>query len=239
MKHVLITGGSRGIGLAMTKTFLGHDYLVYANYNKTKEKLQALKDQLNPSEKERLIPIQADLSSAQGVDQLFSQIDQPIDILINNVGLAEFKLFDKITEEDWDHIFAVNLKSYFLSSQKVVPQMIARKSGCIINVSSIWGLTGASLEVHYSTAKAGIIGLTKSLAKELAPCKIRVNAIAPGVIDTAMLAALDESEQASLKKEIPLQRFGKPEEVAETALFLAQQEYITGEVININGGLLI
>lgn len=239
MQRVLITGGSRGIGLAMTKTFLAHDYLVYANYHKTKQALFSLKEQLQDSKKDFLHPVEADLSSSQGIDRLFSQIDQPINILINNAGISEFKLFDQITEKEWDDIFALNLKSYFLCAQKVYPQMVDAKAGCIINVSSIWGLTGASLEVHYSTAKAGIIGLTKSLAKELAPCNIRVNAIAPGVIDTDMLRCLSESEKDILKEEIPLQRFGKAEEVAKTALFLAEQEYITGEVINVNGGLLI
>lgn len=237
MKSILITGGSRGIGYAMTNLFLANDYRVYATYNRTQDSLFELQKTLpDPT---NLIPLPVELSNKSEIDLLFSKIEQPLDVLINNASIAENKLFDQITEADWDKIQATNLKAYFLLAQKVYPGMVKQKSGCIINISSIWGVTGAACEVHYSTMKAGIIGLTKALAKELAPCNVRVNAIAPGVIDTDMLNDYSSAEIKKLIREIPLLRLGKPEEIAQTALFLAEQEYITGEVINVNGGLWI
>lgn len=237
MKSVLITGGSRGIGYAMTSLFLANDYKVYATYNRTKGSLFELQKTLpNPN---NLIPLPVELSNKSEIDLMFSKIERPLDVLINNASISESKLFDKITESDWDQIQATNLKAYFLLAQKVYPGMVKQKSGCIINIGSIWGVTGAACEVHYSTMKAGIIGLTKALAKELAPCNVRVNAIAPGAIATDMLNEYTADEIKTLIKEIPLLRLGKPEEIAQTALFLAEQEYITGEVINVNGGLWI
>lgn len=237
MKKVLITGASRGIGLALTRKFLAHDYRVYATYCQTYKSLALLKAE-SPA-KNNLYPIQVDLSRKSEIEDLFRQIKEPLDVLINNAGISEWKLFDQISEAEWDHLMAVNLKAYFLCAQKAFPGMLSQKSGSIINISSIWGVTGAAMEVHYSTAKAGIIGFTKSLAKELAPSHILVNAIAPGVIDTDMLHLFSKEELTDLKQEIPLQRFGEPEEVADLALFLAEQKYITGEVININGGFHI
>ncbi len=237
MKKVLITGASKGIGFALTKKFLAHHYKVYATYYRTDTFLGELK--ASSSAKHNLYPIKVDLSKTAEIDYLFTQIKEPLDVLINNAGISEWNLFDKISETEWDDLMAVNLKAYFLCAQKAFPGMLSQKSGSIINLSSIWGITGAAMEVHYSTAKAGIIGFTKSLAKELAPSNILVNAIAPGVIDTDMLAVFSEEELTDLKQEIPLGRFGQPEEVAELALFLAEQKYITGEVININGGFHI
>ncbi|HHU53773.1 MAG TPA: SDR family oxidoreductase [Clostridiaceae bacterium] len=237
MKSILITGGSRGIGFAMTKLFLANSYRVYATCNQTRNSLFELQQTLpNPK---NLIPLAVDLSNKSEIDLMFSKIEQPLDVLVNNAAIAENKLFDKITEADWDRFQTVNLKACFLLAQKVYPGMVRRKSGCIINISSIWGVTGAACEVHYSTTKAGIIGLTKALAKELAPSNVRVNAIAPGVIATDMLNEYSADEIEQLIQEIPLMRLGKPEEIAQTALFLAEHEYITGEVINVNGGLWI
>ncbi len=237
MKSVLITGGSRGIGLAMTKLFLAHGYRVYATYFQTITYLEQLKKDSQYAE--LLIPLKVDLRNSEEIDQMFAHIEEPLDVLINNAGISEWNFFDKISEEEWDSLMALNLKAYFLCAQKAFHGMLSQKSGSIINVSSIWGTTGASMEVHYSTAKAGIIGLTKALAKELAPSGILVNAIAPGVIDTDMLSIFSEEDLENLKDDIPLQRFGEPQEVAELALFLAEQKYITGEVININGGFHI
>ncbi|MDI9490636.1 MAG: elongation factor P 5-aminopentanone reductase [Saccharofermentanales bacterium] len=235
MKSVLITGGSRGIGYAMTELFLNNNYQVFSTYYQTESSLFELKNTLlNP---DNLIPLSVDLSQTEKIEDLFKRINQPIDVLINNAGIAESGLFDRITATEWDKMQNVNLRAYFLCAQQVYPQMVKRKQGCIINISSIWGITGAACEVNYSITKAGIIGLTKALAKELAPCNIRVNAIAPGVIATDMLNQYSEVEISDIIKDIPLLRLGKPEEVAKTALFLAEQEYITGEVININGGL--
>ncbi|MGB4610663.1 MAG: SDR family NAD(P)-dependent oxidoreductase [Saccharofermentanales bacterium] len=237
MKSILITGGSRGIGYAMTNLFLANGYRVYATYNQSSHSLSELQETLPDSD--NLIPLPVELSNKSEIDLMFSKIEQPLDVLINNAAISESKLFDQITEADWDRIQAINLKAYFLMAQKVYPAMVKQKSGCIINISSIWGVTGAACEVHYSTTKAGIIGLTKALAKELAPCNVRVNAIAPGAIATDMLNEYSAGEIEKLIQEIPLLRLGKPEEIAHTALFLAEQEYITGEVINVNGGLWI
>lgn len=237
MKNVLITGGSRGIGYTMTELFLKKNYRVYSIYNQTKTKLFSLKNSIsNPN---NLIPLFADLAKIEDIDNIFKQIDYPIDVLINNASISESKLFDKITETEWDNMQNINLKAYFLCTQRVFPEMLKRKSGSIVNISSIWGVTGAACEVNYSTAKAGVIGLTKALAKELGPSNIRVNAIAPGAIETDMLNDYSQVDIAELINEIPLMRLGKPEEVAELALFLAEQTYITGEVINVNGGLWI
>ncbi|MGI6580391.1 MAG: elongation factor P 5-aminopentanone reductase [Saccharofermentanales bacterium] len=237
MKSILITGGSRGIGYAMTNLFLAKGYRVYATYNQSSHSLSELQETLPDSD--NLIPLPVELSNKSEIDLMFSKIEQPLDVLVNNAAISESKLFDQITESDWDRIQAINLKAYFLMAQKVYPAMVKQKSGCIINISSIWGVTGAACEVHYSTTKAGIIGLTKALAKELAPCNVRVNAIAPGAIATDMLNEYSAGEIEKLIREIPLLRLGKPEEIAHTALFLAEQEYITGEVINVNGGLWI
>lgn len=234
MKVVLITGASGGIGLAMTRAFIEEGYKVYAHYYKSDRELKDL------SRTERhLTLVQADLMTESGVNQLFDQISESINVLINNAAVAEFSLFDKISGPQWDRVLSLNLRSYFLCAQKAFPTMVHKKAGSIINISSIWGQTGASMEVHYSAAKAGVIGLTKALAKELAPSDILVNAIAPGVIDTAMLDDLDDEARDLLKEEIPLGRFGQPREVAELAVYLARQTYITGQVISINGGLLI
>lgn len=237
MKNILITGASKGIGLATVKAFLKKDYKVFAHYYQTFEPLNKLKNEIKNAN--QLILLQADLRQKSGIDLLFSQIDENIDVLVNNAAISENILFDQITEEKWDEMLSLNLKTYFLCAQKVFPGMLHQKSGSIINISSIWGVTGAAMEVHYSTAKAGVIGLTKALAKELAPSHILVNAVAPGVIDTDMLKSFDDTELENLKKEIPLERFGRAEEVADLILYLVEQKYITGEVININGGLWI
>lgn len=239
MKTVLITGASRGIGLSLAKKFFENGYFVFAHYHQTLQYLKLWQEQLSARKAKNLVLCQADLMQQDGADQLFSMIDCPIDVLINNAGISEYKLFDQITQKEWDDMLNLNLKSYFLCAQKVFPNMLHNKSGSIINISSIWGETGAAMEVHYATAKAGILGLTKALARELAPSGICVNAIAPGVVNTDMLSGLSAQELTDLKETIPLGRFALPEEIADLAFFLAEQKYITGEVININGGLLI
>ena len=162
-----------------------------------------------------------------------------IDILINNVGISEYKLFTEETDEDWNRVINTNLYSAFVMSQEVIPNMIHHKEGCIINISSIWGIVGASLEVLYSISKAGINGMTKALAKELGPSNIRVNAIAPGIIHTKMNDKFSKEELEQIREEIPLERIGKVEDIAKCVNWLIEDNYTTGQIISINGGWAI
>ena len=236
-KVILVTGASRGIGNNIAKT-LAKENMVIANYNKSKNEAIKLKEDLQ-KENINIDIIKADVSNRCEVKEMIEQILKKygrIDVLINNAGISQYKLFTDITDEEWDNIINVNLKSNFIVTQEVVKNMISRKSGLIINISSIWGVTGAAMEVAYSTSKAGIIGLTKSLAKELGPSNIRVNAIAPGMIDTSMNSKFSEEEIDDIKEEIPLERIGKPEEVTKCIKWLLEDTYTTGQVISINGG---
>ena len=236
-KVILVTGASRGIGNNIAKT-LAKENTVIANYNKSKNEAIKLKEDLQ-KENINIDIIKADVSNRCEVEDMVKQILEKygrIDVLINNAGISQYKLFTDITDEEWDNIINVNLKSNFIVTQEVVKNMISRKSGLIINISSIWGVTGAAMEVAYSTSKAGIIGLTKSLAKELGPSNIRVNAIAPGMIDTSMNSKFSEEEIDDIKEEIPLERIGKPAEVTKCIKWLLEDTYTTGQVISINGG---
>ena len=240
MKRViLITGASRGIGKDIAETLAKNpDNIIIANYNKSEEKAKELQAKLK-EEKINIEIIKADVSKRVEVKKMVEEVlnkYKKIDILINNAGISQYKLFNDITDDDWDNIININLKSAFIVSQEVVRNMIQNKSGCIINISSIWGVIGASMEVAYSTSKAGIIGLTKSLAKELGPSNIRVNAIAPGIIDTGMNARFSEDEINSIKEEIPLEKIGKTADVTRCVQWLINDEYTTGQVISINGG---
>ncbi len=236
---VFITGGSGGIGGAMVREFYALGCNVAFAYKTGKSKAEALAKAVPGS-----LALYCDVTDAWSVkgaiDAALARFGK-IDVLINNAGISSQKLFTDITEAEWDEMMDVNLKSCFLTCKAVLPQMINRKSGSIINVSSMWGQTGASCEVHYSAAKAGVIGFTKALAKELGPSGIRVNCIAPGVIDTAMNAHLSGDDVAALREEIPLGAIGTPETVAKAAAFLAGEggEYITGQVISPNGGMVI
>ena len=188
--------------------------------------------------------VHADVSDAAQVRTMVQRVNEVfghIDILVNNAGIAQSKLFTELAADDWDAMFDVNVKGVFHCCQSVLPGMISRKKGCIINVSSIWGLVGASCEVHYSAAKAAVIGLTKALAKEMGPSGIRVNAVAPGVIETDMIAGLDRQTREALKEETPLCRIGTAEDVAQTIRFLASEGagFVTGQVISPNGGFVI
>lgn len=164
---------------------------------------------------------------------------EKIDILVNNAGISQIKLFTEITDEDWNNMINTNLTSAFLVSQEVVKNMIHNKNGCIINISSMWGEVGASCETHYSAAKSGLNGLTKAMAKELGLSNIRVNAIAPGVIDTDMNKVLSEETLNELKQEIQLNRIGKPEDIYKCVEWLIEDNYTTGQIISINGGMVI
>ncbi|MCL2370938.1 MAG: SDR family oxidoreductase [Firmicutes bacterium] len=234
MKRVLITGAGRGIGYACAKKFVSEGYTVVAHYNKSQSGAKKLGATLC---------VKADISDYKQVAEMFDQINKAIggvDIVVNNAGIAESKLFDTITPEEWHNMIGVNLSGTFFVSQLAAKGMISRKYGRIINMSSIWGMAGASMETHYSAAKAGIIGLTKAMAKELGPSGITVNCVAPGVIKTDMLDNLTQNDLNELKSQTPLGRLGTPEEIAELIYYLASDKasFITGQVISPNGGLL-
>ena len=237
MRNVIVTGGTRGIGAAISREFAEKGDRVFAVYEKNDENAREF------AEKTGVIVIKADVSDKDGVLSVYNEVRKygKTDVLVNNAGMSQIKLFSDITEDDWDRMFDVNTKGAFLMTKAVLPDMINQKSGKIINISSIWGQTGGSCEVHYSASKAALIGFTKALAKELGLSGICVNCIAPGVIKTDMNAHLSAEEASDLEEQIPLNRFGAPEEIAKTALFLASDgaDYITGQIFGVNGGMFI
>lgn len=241
VKNVLITGGSRGIGAVMVKELAQKGYHIIANYNKSEEKMKQI--QMDLRQRGYNIDIyQADVSNQIEVKNMIESIldtVRTIDVVINNAGIDEYKMFQDITKEDWDKMISTNLSSAFYVSQEVGKHMISKKAGCIINISSIWGITGASCEVHYSVSKAGLDGMTKALAKELAPSQIRVNSIAPGIIDTEMNQNLSQEELKKIEEEIPLGKIGKAESIARCAEWLIEDDYTTGQIISVNGGWVI
>ena len=233
MRNVLITGASRGIGAATARAFAERGDKVFINYNNSQEAAEELAKETGG------VAIRADVSNANEVNAMFEKMGS-VDILINNAGISGFYMLDAMSDEEWKRMIDVNLNSVFYCTRAVLPQMINRKQGAIVNVSSMWGICGASCEVAYSTAKAGIIGFTKALAKEVGPSGIRVNCVAPGVIDTDMNKALDEDAKKALCEETPLGRLGTPEEIAKAIVFLADENsFITGQILSPNGGLVI
>lgn len=238
MKNVLVNGGSRGIGRAIVELFSERGYNVAFTYNNSINEANEL------SRKTGALAIKADSALESEVNIAVATVEEKIgrvDILINNAAISGSGLFTEVSYEEWRRMFAVNLDGAFLYSKRVLPEMIREHSGRIINISSMWGITGASCEVNYSATKAAIIGMTKALAKEVGPSGITVNCIAPGLINTDMNKNLSEDDIASLVDETPLSRIGQPRDVAEAALFLAGESssFITGEVLNVNGGFLI
>lgn len=242
-KTVLITGASHGIGSSIAKTFARSGYNVLINYFRSENEALHLVNELKLSNAS-VAAFQADVADCKAVEKMFDFCIQTfggLDVLINNAAIAQSKLFTDITQEDWQNMLSVNLTGVFHCSQEALKWMLPEKQGKIINLSSIWGMTGASMEVHYATTKAAIIGLTKSLAKEVGPSGITVNAIAPGVIMTRMLDDLSTEDVEALKDQTPLGILGKPEDIAKLALFLASDDanFITGQVISPNGGFVI
>ena len=238
--RVLITGASRGIGAATALAFAEAGYSVVINYNKSEERAKALRDKIESVYKTSCILAQADVSDPDSVREMFSQIGE-VDVLVNNAGCSTQRLFTDITDEEWNRTISTDLGGVFYCSRAALPAMIRKKSGVIINISSMWGEGGASCEVHYSAAKAGVIGRTKALAKEVAPSDIRVNCIAPGVIMTDMMQSFDSETLSALTEETPLGRLGTPEDIASAAVFLASDKasFITGQVLGVNGGFVI
>ena len=242
-RTAVVTGSSSGIGKAIVREFSKTDMNVVINYNQSKESALELLEEIK-SKGTSVIAIKADVSDPlQASDLINSAIQQfgKVDILVNNAGISEQKLFTDITFQDWRKMFSINVDGMFNCSKVAVKDMLKRHEGKIINISSVWGITGASCEVHYSSSKAAVVGFTKSLAKELGPSSINVNCVAPGVIKTKMNEFLNASETADLIEDIPLGRIGSAEEVAKTVGFLASDDanYLTGQIISPNGGFLI
>ena len=240
-KVVIVTGASRGIGRDIATTLAKKGYIVIANYNKSENKAIELQQNLK-KENINIDIFKADVSNRDEVKKLVQFVInkyKKIDCVINNAGIDQVKMFLDITDADWNNMISNNLNSVFYMCQEVLPYMIHEKNGVIINISSIWGVTGASCESHYAVSKAGVDALTKSLAKEMGPSNIRINSIAPGFIDTEMNNNLNEEEKQEIKEEIPLQKIGKVEDVSRTVEWIVEDEYITGQVISVNGGWLI
>ncbi len=239
----LITGASRGIGAACARRFARAGCSVVILCRSRTDLAEALCRELIAEGGDAWY-VQADVADrAQAFSAVQAVLDRyrRIDMLVNNAAVSQQKLFTDITEEDWDRMFAVNVKGAFNCTQAALPGMISRRSGSIVNVSSMWGQVGASCEVHYSASKAALIGMTQALAKEVGPSGVRVNCIAPGVIDTDMNAHLDEETMNALCEETPLMRIGTPDEVARAAYFLCSENasFITGQVLGVSGGFII
>ncbi|HHX49480.1 MAG TPA: SDR family NAD(P)-dependent oxidoreductase, partial [Clostridiales bacterium] len=213
MKKILITGGSQGIGSSLVEKLSGQDRLIYFTYNKHK------KEALELAKKTGAVPIKCDLLLDEDISNL-SKCCGSVDILINNAGVSEIKLFTDITNADWDKVLDVNLKGAFLVTREFLPKMISKKWGRIINISSMWGIIGASCEVQYSASKAGLIGMTKALAKEVGPSNITVNCIAPGLINTTMNANIDSKCLDEMVENTPMQRIGTCDDIANAVEFL-------------------
>ncbi len=237
-KVILVTGASRGIGRAIAKDLALDGNMVIANYNHSKDKAEELQEELKRNNINMDI-YQADVSKREEIESIVEYVINKygrIDVLVNNAGIDLVKLFTDVTDEEWNYVINNNLYSVFCVSQQVVKHMINAKNGVIINISSIFGQIGASCESIYAVSKAGIDGLTKSLAKELSLSNIRVNSIAPGLIDTEMNNDLSEEDIKNVEAEIPLKRIGRTEEIAKTVKMLIECDYITGQVISVNGG---
>ncbi|MBE5768348.1 MAG: SDR family oxidoreductase [Clostridiales bacterium] len=242
-KVVLITGGSRGIGEACVRLFAQKgDTVVFFCRNQV-EKAEALTRELRQAGMDVAFH-QVDVSDSQQVRQAVKKVLDTyhhIDVLVNNAGISHVGLMTDMTDEEWQTLLGVNISGVFYACREVLPGMISRRSGAIVNVSSMWGEVGASCEVAYSATKAAVIGLTKALAKEVGPSGVRVNCITPGVIDTDMNRALTAEDRAALADETPLCRIGTPEETARAVAFLAGEDaaFITGQVLGVSGGLVI
>lgn len=232
MKYALVTGGTRGIGLATASLLFGRGYAVTATYSKDEESAEHARKSLSGVKF-----VRADVSSEEEMKKVIESLPA-LDLLVCNAGVASFSQVQDVSEEELVRVLSVNVKGTILCCKHAVKKLLARE-GSVVTVSSIWGQTGGSCESVYSASKGAVIAFTKALAKELAPMKVRVNCVAPGVVKTSMNSRLSEEEKEALKQEIPLGTFVSPSEVAEAILFLAEQRSITGQVLSVNGGLYI
>ena len=245
MKNVLITGGTGGIGTAMCVAFAQTGRNIAVHYNKSRKKADNLVSVLRDSYGVNAIAVQANVADRSSVNAMFDEIDSElggVDILINNAGIAQQKLFTELTQDDWKAMLGTDLDGVFNCTQEALKRfMLPNHQGVILNISSMWGQVGASCEAHYSAAKAGVIGLTKALAKELGLSNIRVNCIAPGVVMTDMMKDFDDRTIRDLKEETPLNVLGTPKDIADAAVFLCSDraKFITGQVLGVNGGYII
>ncbi len=238
MKTALITGGTKGIGKAIALAFMQQGYEVVINYDSDEETALATQEEFNilgycP------ILLRADVSDEMQVRAMFREffgIYDRLDVLVNNAGVSLIRVIQDTSSADWDRIFAVNVKGVYHCCRLVADKMIGCGGGCIINIGSVWGEVGASCEAAYSASKGAVMSFTKALAKELAPSKVRVNCVSPGVIDTGMNSHLTGDEMEQLIDGIPLGRIGYPEDVAKACVYLADADYVTGEVLSVGGG---
>ena len=238
----LVTGGAKGIGRAICRSLANDGFKIAVNYNNSENEAMALKDELSALTDVEIF--KCDVSDSDAVKEMFSEISRKlgnVDVLVNNAGIAQQVLFTDITDEMWQGMINTNLSGAFYCSREALRNMINEKNGVIINIASMWGEVGASMEVHYSTAKAGLIGMTKALAKEVGLSGVRVNAVSPGVVLTDMMSSFSESDKSELKDETPLNSLGIPEDIAEAVSFLVSDKakFITGQVLSVNGGFVI
>ena len=245
MSNILVTGGSGGIGSAISSAFAAQNYNVVINYHSGKERAEALALQLSREYGVKTLAVYADVANEASVAAMFDEIQArfgTLEVMVNNAGIAQQKLFTDVTAAEWRSMCGVNLDGVFYCCQQALRRfMLPAHKGAILNISSMWGQVGASCEVPYSAAKAGVIGLTKALAKEVGLSGIRVNCLAPGVVMTEMMKGFDEQTLSELKEETPLNALGTPEQIAAAAVFLCSEKasFITGQVLGVNGGMVI
>ena len=230
--NVIITGGSRGIGAAAVREFAKHGDRVTFFYEKSEEQAAALAAETGAR------AVRCDVSDEAQVNAAFAEIGN-VDVLINNAGVCHYGLISQITPAEWRRLFAVNVDGAFYCVRAALPSLLQKQAGCILNVASMWGQVGASCEAAYSATKGALLALTKALAQELGPSHIRVNAVAPGVIQTDMCASLSPETLEELRQQTPIERLGTPEDVAKALRYLAEAEFVTGQILAVNGGFVI